>query len=382
MTVIDTTYNKYSKKDACLTTNKSTICLQNPNVASTHKSLGIQIEDFNTEIIPIKTKNTDVFDVDSINKNNKLSQYSKPCTLYDKTMEPTSQSDVSRTQPIFRPQLKLLQATMIGIKDKILNILHKLFIKNKTNNSVTNSSDIATKTDLNKIAIILKDYSDDLLNQYINNIHTLGKEAIKFTLNKSNASNKQSFLRLKKQGIKLVTVCSDYVTKKSWRKLSRFNTKWRTHLNKNGLIYVCPDIILNNNLIKTGVITKRVPNEAELRDIALGMYTLNGLLNSKSGQSVIVQAEKVLGIEAEAETTDDLIERCIDLNNNGGILLKVTKVYQQNALDFPVINEKTIKNIHDAKLSGIAINAKYCYIENMQQVIRLANKKNIFIIGI
>jgi len=262
--------------------------------------------------------------------------------------------------------------------------------KKKINNStVFVKQAVATtncdkKLDYSKVAVFLRDYSDDFLEQYKSKLKQLGKTIIEISPGKNTKAIEQAFLRLKKQGIRLVTICDSQLIGGSLRKLSHFNIKVKKFLDKNNLIYVHPDNILGNSLINAGVITKCLPNEENLRNIALGVYTLNDLINSENGKSIVVQSDKVLGIESEVENTLDLIDRCIDLKitRKGGIVFKTTKLYQRETLNFPVIDVKTVLSIHDAKLSGIAVNAKYCRIENMSKVVKIANRKNVFIIGI
>ena len=243
---------------------------------------------------------------------------------------------------------------------------------------------VAVKPDYTKVAVLVTKNDNDLLQQYKDKLQQIGKSVVEFSLGKNNKSIEQSFLRLKKQGIKLITVCSEELLEKSPNKKIRLNTKWEKRLNKRELIYICPDNIFGNDLATVGIMTKQKPNEQELRDIALGVYTLNNLLNNKNGQAVIVQNNKVLGIESEAETTIDLIERCIDLKPTckGGILFKGTKPNQQGNLDFPIIDLKTIQDAYSAKLAGVSVNATLCRIINMEKVIKFANRKKIFIIGV
>lgn len=243
---------------------------------------------------------------------------------------------------------------------------------------------VAVKPDYTKVAVLVIKNDNDLLQQYKNKLQQIGKSVVEFSSGKNNKSIEQSFLRLRKQGIKLITVCSEELLEKSPNKKIRLNTKWEKRLNKRELIYICPDNIFGNDLATVGIMTKQKPNEQELRDIALGVYTLNNLLNNKNGQAVIVQNNKVLGIESESETTIDLIERCIDLKPTckGGILFKGTKPNQQGNLDYPIIDLKTIQDTCSAKLAGIAVNATRCRIINREKVIKLANRKKIFIIGV
>ena len=67
--------------------------------------------------------------------------------------------------------------------------------------------------------------------------------------------------------------------------------------------------------------------------------------NLDIGQSLIVQNEIVLGLEA-AEGTDQLIIRCNDFKKNGdkGVLIKASKYNQSNILDIPTIGTTNFRN--------------------------------------
>ena len=249
--------------------------------------------------------------------------------------------------------------------------------KNKT---VTSGANV----DYNKVAILLESNNTELLEKYREKLKQHKKQSIQFIPGKRISSMEQAFIRLKKQGIRFVTVCNEKLINNSPSKILKYNEQWHKILSKNDLMYICPDNIFGNNVAIAGLMTKCIPDETDLRDIAMGVYTLNSLMNNKNGQSVIVQSGKVLGIESEAENTADLIDRCIDLKNTpkGGILYKSTKPYQQCTLLYPTIDLRTIVDAHTAKLSGIVVNANCCHIENMQKLIKFADRKKIFILGI
>ena len=98
------------------------------------------------------------------------------------------------------------------------------------------------------------------------------------------------------------------------------------------------------------------------------------------GQSIIVQNQLVLGLEA-IEGTDNLIERCNIYKRKGdkGILLKFSKKDQSNIIDVPLIGFETIKNIKKFNYEGIFLEKDKCIILDKDKVINYANKNNIFI---
>ena len=101
------------------------------------------------------------------------------------------------------------------------------------------------------------------------------------------------------------------------------------------------------------------------------------------GQSVVVQQGLVLGVEG-IEGTDKLIERCgtYQRKGTGGVLVKLRKPQQDMRIDLPTIGTKTIENMHNAGLRGVAVHAGNALIVNEKEVIDLADKYKMFIVGI
>lgn len=155
-------------------------------------------------------------------------------------------------------------------------------------------------------------------------------------------------------------------------------------LKKEGLNVLSPQSILETLLTPKGILTKTSPSDSDLQDIARGIFVLNTMSKADVGQAVIVQEGIVLGIEA-AEGTQCLIERCRDLKlteKKGGVLVKTSKINQEQAIDLPTIGKNTILQAEYAKLSGIAVGASQSQIIDFGDTIKLADEKNIFIIGV
>lgn len=98
------------------------------------------------------------------------------------------------------------------------------------------------------------------------------------------------------------------------------------------------------------------------------------------GQSVIISNGYVVGIEA-AEGTDNLISRCAILRkeNNGGVLVKMSKSAQDMRLDVPAIGPDTIKLLAENKYSGIAIEKSGVIIINPEEVQKMLDENNLFL---
>ena len=98
------------------------------------------------------------------------------------------------------------------------------------------------------------------------------------------------------------------------------------------------------------------------------------------GQSLVVQNEIILGLEA-AEGTDNLILRCKELKKKGdkGILFKASKYNQSNILDIPTIGKETANLLIKNDYEGIFIEKNNCIIIDKKETINLANSNNLFI---
>lgn len=155
-------------------------------------------------------------------------------------------------------------------------------------------------------------------------------------------------------------------------------------LQKEGLNILSPQNILETLLTPKGILTKISPSDSDLKDIARGMFVLNTMSKADVGQSVIVQEGIILGIEA-AEGTQCLIERCAALKltaEKGGVLVKTSKINQEQSIDLPTIGKNTVLQAEHSKLAGIAIGALKSQVIDFNETINLANEKGIFIIGV
>ncbi|MDR1609335.1 MAG: UDP-2,3-diacylglucosamine diphosphatase LpxI [Holosporales bacterium] len=155
-------------------------------------------------------------------------------------------------------------------------------------------------------------------------------------------------------------------------------------IEKEGFTVVSPQSILDTLLSPRGVMTVVQPSDADLQDIARGIFVLNAMSKADVGQAAIVQDGVVLGLEA-VEGTKGLLERCKDLKlsgSRGGVLVKLSKVDQEQSVDLPTIGKNTIIEAHEASLAGIAVGAEQSQILDFEDTVKLANSKKLFLIGV
>ncbi|MBQ8436120.1 MAG: UDP-2,3-diacylglucosamine diphosphatase LpxI [Alphaproteobacteria bacterium] len=145
-----------------------------------------------------------------------------------------------------------------------------------------------------------------------------------------------------------------------------------------GIHEVIPEL-----LVKNGVLGKHKPDKQALADIKRGVEVAWELGRLDIGQSVVVQQGLVLGVEG-IEGTDKLIIRCGGYKRKGagGVLVKLRKPQQDMRIDLPTFGVKTIENAYQAGLRGVALHTGNGLVVDEDEAIKLANKLNMFIIGI
>lgn len=141
--------------------------------------------------------------------------------------------------------------------------------------------------------------------------------------------------------------------------------------------------VMTDLLIKPGVLGRHKPDRQALADIRRGMEVASELGRLDIGQAVIVQQGLVLGVEG-IEGTDELIRRCGDYRRkgDGGVLVKLRKPQQDMRIDLPTIGARTVERAHEAGLRGIAVHTGNGLIVDEAEVIRLADKYGLFVMGV
>lgn len=157
----------------------------------------------------------------------------------------------------------------------------------------------------------------------------------------------------------------------------------RCELEDEGFILHGVQKFSSQLLAKKGVMGAVHPLPEDMETIYLGLKASQVIGSLDIGQSVVVQQGQVIGVEA-VEGTDALIERCASLmkTGRGGILVKTSKPQQDKELDLPTIGIQTIEKANACGLCGIIIEADHSIILDINSVVMLADRYNIFIQGI
>jgi DUF1009 family protein len=156
-------------------------------------------------------------------------------------------------------------------------------------------------------------------------------------------------------------------------------------LEKRGYeIVAAQDLAPELTFQKPGIQTKIKPSKTDMRDIerAIGVSHTIGI--EDIGASVVVD-KQVVAVEA-AEGTAKMLDRVVEMRKNrkktGGVFAKMTKPGQDLRIDIPAIGLDTVRAVAAAKLHGIIVNTKTCFVIDRDAVIDAANKAKIFIMAV
>ena len=138
--------------------------------------------------------------------------------------------------------------------------------------------------------------------------------------------------------------------------------------------------ILPEFIAPAGQLSKRGPNEHELKDIEYAKKILSVTLPLSFGQSICVADEAVVAIEA-MEGTDEMIKRSGNLIKRG-VLVKMMRKDQDMRYDLPTVGIKTIENMKESGLSCLAVETGKTLIMEPEKFFTLADKYKIAVIGV
>lgn len=153
-------------------------------------------------------------------------------------------------------------------------------------------------------------------------------------------------------------------------------------LDRWGVILLDSTAPIPDELSDQGVMTRQQPSPEQWADIEFAWPTLAELLRLDIGQSVAVRDRDVIAVEA-VEGTDRMIERAGRLcRMKGWTLCKAARLGHDRRADVPTIGVNTIRTLHAAGAGCLALSAAEVIMLEKTEVIRLADKLGIAIVGV
>lgn len=145
-------------------------------------------------------------------------------------------------------------------------------------------------------------------------------------------------------------------------------------------------------LARPGVLTRRVPSEAERRSIDYGRAIARHIAQFDIGQTVVVAEAACVAVEA-MEGTDAAIARAANIMQSKSLgdqtamlsraltVVKVAKPKQDMRFDVPVIGVKTIETMRAAGATCLAVDAGKCLLLDGDAILHAANEAGIAIVA-
>jgi len=116
-------------------------------------------------------------------------------------------------------------------------------------------------------------------------------------------------------------------------------------------------------------------------DMKFGFMQAKGIAGLDIGQTVIVQDQAVLAVEA-IEGTDESIKRGGELGSGNAVVVKVAKPNQDLRFDVPAIGPDTLEVMHRAGCKGVAIEAGATLLLERRKIAPLADEYGITVYGV
>jgi DUF1009 family protein len=129
-----------------------------------------------------------------------------------------------------------------------------------------------------------------------------------------------------------------------------------------------------------GVLTSRLPSEAEQADMEFGFKMAKAIGGLDIGQTVVVKNLAVIAVEA-IEGTDACIRRSGQLSRGAATIAKVAKPEQDLRFDVPAIGLNTIQAMCEAGATAMVIEAGKTLLVEREKVIKMANDNGITIVA-
>lgn len=136
-----------------------------------------------------------------------------------------------------------------------------------------------------------------------------------------------------------------------------------------------------------GVLSQRQPTPQEQQTIEYGMHIAKQIAALDIGLTCVVGEQAVIAVEG-MEGTDRCIARAGELYKKSAqkdsivAVAKAARPNQDFRYDLPVIGKGTLKSLKKAGFSILAFEANKTLVMDLDEVIEMANKLNICLVGV
>jgi DUF1009 family protein len=151
-------------------------------------------------------------------------------------------------------------------------------------------------------------------------------------------------------------------------------------LREKGIELLDSTLFLRPLLAPAGVLTRRLPTEAERADFEFGYRMADAIAGLDVGQTIVVKDQAVVAVEA-MEGTDETIARAGRLAGPGTVVVKVAKPNQDMRFDVPVVGVPTVAAMRDAGAAALTVDAGRTLMLDGEAIVHAADAAGICIVG-
>lgn len=152
-------------------------------------------------------------------------------------------------------------------------------------------------------------------------------------------------------------------------------------LLREGIELIDSATYLSHLLPSPGILTRRKPTQNEWRDIEFGHKMAKEIAGLDIGQTVVVKDQTVLAVEG-MDGTDRTIKRGGKLGRGDVVVVKVSKPQQDRRFDLPIVGERTVEVLKQAKAKVLAFSARSTILLNREKVVKSANQNGISLVAV
>jgi len=152
-------------------------------------------------------------------------------------------------------------------------------------------------------------------------------------------------------------------------------------ISAEGMTLRPASLFMESAMPDPGPLSRRIPDEREEADIALGLEVAKMTSGIEVGQTVVVKEGTILAVEA-FEGTDHTIRRAGKLGGPGGVVVKVAKRGHDMRFDIPVIGMRTLRVLRKARISAVALEARRTILLEKERVLQEADRLGLAVIAV
>ncbi len=216
-----------------------------------------------------------------------------------------------------------------------------------------------------------------------------GKELSKLGVRHAIMVGKVDKARLMHDPLRIVRNIPDFSAVRAWYTYLRKDK--RSHavlaaianeLDRWGVTLLDSTAPIPDEMSDLGVMTRRAPTAEQMADVEFGWPLLAHSMRLDIGQALAVRELDVISVEA-VEGTDRMIERTGRLcKASGWTLLKGARLGHDKRSDVPTVGPNTVRTVHANGGGCIALAAGEVIMLEKAEMIRLADKLGVAIIGV